>query len=605
MNNRKLTIITCLSVLLAACASHVEPTRSTVATSYDVSADTKESQPVSRPEAEVKTPTDKPRKDLASHPSPVTGSVPVAPPSVTQNLSIGMSDQLQAVGHLDSGMRGAGTRISKSKSSRYVARGKLRIGHSPSRQHFLFQGTEIKGDQVRRHDAASYNIPTLTREDRYSTFSIDVDTAAYSIARRSLLSSQKPNPGLVRVEEMINYFKYDYDAPNRKPFSIQFDGAVSPVDQNKHYLRVGIQAKEVSKDARQPSNLIFLLDTSCSMTSADKIKLAKSSMKIAVENLTEKDQVAITTYAGGVRLVLPPTPATNTRKIFQAIDQVSTAGGTAMSSGMQMAYQQAALMVRPNTNTRVIVLSDGDANIGATHHTAMLKQIKKYVSEGVRMTTIGFGQGNYKDATMEQLANKGNGNYYYIDSQRMAQRVFGRDLTQMLQDVAQDVKIQVEFNPESVKEYRLVGYENRKIADEDFRNDEVDAGEIGAGHQVTALYELSLNSDVNTKEKLATVRIRSKKPLGEKAAEMTRIVRVGQVRIPFTQSAGDFRFATAVMGGAELLRQSPHAGNWNYDRVLSIVSDASMNDYDRKEFAELMRVAKKVHLRHRDQLSVR
>jgi Ca-activated chloride channel homolog len=475
---------------------------------------------------------------------------------------------------------------------------------SPSVQTYDFAEDEISGNFEGRPDAR-YNHPTRTTQDRLSTFAVDVDTAAYSIARRSLLGNQNPNASLVRVEELINYFKYDYDAPSDRPFAIQFDGAQSPVDGSKHLLRIGIQSKRISKQDRLPSNIVFLIDTSCSMTSRDKLQLAKSSMRIAVENLTEKDQVAITTYAGGVSLVLPPTSATHTRKIFQAIETLAPSGGTAMASGMQVAYEQAALMLRPKTNTRVIVFSDGDANIGATRHKDMLKQIKGYVSEGVRMTTVGFGDGNYKDETMEQLANKGNGNYYYIDSPRMAKRVFGRDLTQMLQDVAQDVKIQVDFNPKAVRSYRLVGYENRKVADRDFRNDEVDAGEIGAGHQVTALYEMTLYENASDKDRLATVRIRSKKPLGTKAKETARRVEVGRVKLAFSASADDFRFATAVMGGSELLRLSPHAQAWNFDRVLAIVTDSVASDPDRREFVQLMKIAKRLRPARADHFSSR
>jgi Ca-activated chloride channel family protein len=468
----------------------------------------------------------------------------------------------------------------------------------------LAEDIVVSGEFKVRSDI-SYNKPTQTNADPLSTFSIDVDTAAYSIARRSLMANQSPTPSLVRVEEMINYFKYNYDAPSNKPFAIQFDGARSPVDNSKHILRVGIQSKKVSKQNRLPSNIVFLVDTSCSMTSPDKLDLAKSSIRIAVENLGERDKVAITTYAGGVSLVLPPTSASQTHKIFKALDRLQSSGGTAMSSGMQMAYQQAALMLRPETNTRVVVLSDGDANIGAIGHRQMLKQIKGYVSEGVRMTTIGYGDGNYKDETMEQLANKGNGNYYYIDSPRMAARVFGRDLTQMLQDVAQDVKIQVEFNPKTVKNYRLVGYENRKVADQDFRNDDVDAGEIGAGHQVTALYELTLKEGASNKSELATVRVRAKKPMERKAKETARRVEVGRVQPLFSDSPDDFQFATAVMGGAELLRNSPHAQAWNFDRVLSILDDAAVSDSDRQEFVKLMKIAKRLAPSRSDRFSSR
>jgi Ca-activated chloride channel family protein len=435
------------------------------------------------------------------------------------------------------------------------------------------------------------NAPTLVEQDAQSTFAIDVDTAAYSIARRTLIADRMPTASLVRVEEMINYFEYDYERPqgDRHPFSIEAEGAKSPVDGSKHIFRVGIQARVVEDADRLPANIVFLVDTSCSMTSGDKLELAKKSLKIAVDNLGEKDRVAITTYAGGVRVLLPPTPASDKKTIKRVIDGLQPGGGTAMESGLTLAYKQAAKMLRDNTITRIIVCSDGDANIGATTPEEMLKQVEGYVKEGVTLSTIGFGDGNYKDATMETIANKGNGNYYYIDTPRMAERVFGRDLTKMIQDVAQDVKIQVEFDKDAVHSYRLVGYENRDIADRDFRNDKVDAGEIGAGHQVTALYELTLNR--GAQGKIATVRVRAKEPRGMTAKEAAFDVPVALVDRPFEAAPEDLRFATAVMGGSELLRQSPHARGWTFTRVMSLVSDVHLSDPDRTEFMELMKKA--------------
>lgn len=434
---------------------------------------------------------------------------------------------------------------------------------------------------------------TTADGDALSTFAIDVDTAAYSIARRTLDSEQLPNASLVRVEEFLNYFKYDYEQPNEpgQLFAIQADGGQSPVDSSKVLFRVGIQAKPVTDKDRMPSNLVFLFDTSCSMTSGDKLELAKTSLKLAVDRLREQDKVAITTYAGGVQVVLPPTSGDQKAKIKRAIDSLQPGGGTAMASGLELAYRQAAAMLRDDSITRIIICSDGDANIGATTPEQMLKSIEGYMKEGVFISTIGFGDGNYKDATMEQIANKGNGNYYYIDSHRQAERVFGRDFSKMIQDVAQDVKIQVEFDPSIVEAYRLVGYENRDVADRDFRNDSVDAGEIGAGHQVTALYELALR-DRGLEGKVATVRVRAKKPKGSVAKELAFDVPVEVVRRPFGNAAEDFRFATAVMGGAELLRKSPYASGWTFARVMSIVSDTHPErDPDRAEFMSLMKKA--------------
>ncbi len=448
----------------------------------------------------------------------------------------------------------------------------------------------VDGDGFEARGDSRVNGWNLSGVDNLSTFAVDVDTAAYAIARRTLRAGGRPQPSLVRAEELINYFSYDYDAPSSRPFSIHIDGSRSPVDPDVHLMRVGLQSQVVSNADREPVNLVFLVDTSCSMTSSDKLGLVKDSLRIATSQLRADDHVAITTYAGGVSLVLRPTRGADKADIRAAIERLETAGGTAMESGMILAYRQAAQMHRAGTNTRVIVCSDGDANIGATHHADMLAKIASHVDEGVRMSTIGYGDGNYKDMTMEQLANKGNGNYFYIDSLAQAERVFARDFTKMVQDVAQDVKIQVEFDPSKVRSYRLVGYENRDVADRDFRNDEVDAGEIGAGHQVTALYELRLAPQATGT--LGAVRVRSKRPGGKHASEVARRIESTRVDRAFESAASDLRFAVAVMAGAEIMRRSPHARGWNLDRVVSIAEDAG-HDADRREFVALMRKAKK------------
>jgi Ca-activated chloride channel homolog len=440
--------------------------------------------------------------------------------------------------------------------------------------------------------AARIEAPVAATQDHLSTFAADVDTAAYSIARKALVNDRMPPPSLVRVEEVINYFHYEYDPPedDQHPFSIQADGSRSPVDSSKHLLRIGLQARVIEDPDRLPANLVFLVDTSCSMTPDDRLPLAKKSLKIAAEHLNARDNVAIATYAGGVSLVLPPTPATQRDEILAAIDSLTIGGGTAMEAGLTLAYRQAARMLSDRTITRIIVCSDGDANIGASTPEQMLKQVAVHVSKGVTISTIGYGDGNYKDAMMEKIADQGNGNYYYVDTERQAERVFGRDLTKMLQSVARDVKVQVDFDPSNVQDYRLIGYENRDIADRDFRNDKVDAGEIGAGHQVTAMYELTTKP--GAKGTLATVRVRAKRPRGTRASESAMAVPFSLIDRPFEGAPADLRFATAVMGGTELLRRSPHAAGWSYARAISIISDTDPErDPDRAEFLRLMKKA--------------
>lgn len=439
---------------------------------------------------------------------------------------------------------------------------------------------------------------TQATVDHLSTFAIDVDTAAYAIARRSLISGAMPNPTLVRPEEFLNYFAYDYRPPRLKNglFSIEIDGATSPIDDGDatHLLRVGLMARPLSNEERMPANLVFLVDTSGSMASSDKLQLAKQSLAIAVKHLRPDDRVAITTYAGGIALVLPPTFARHEDRILAALESLASSGGTAMESGLSLAYAQASEMQSEGTTTRIIVCSDGDANIGATSPDELLDRVRSYVDRGVSLSTIGYGDGNYRDAMMEQLANKGNGNYFYVDSERQAQRVFGRDLNKMIQDVAKDVKIQVAFDAHVVKRYRLVGYENRAIADEDFRRDEVDAGEIGAGHQVTALYELVLDAHAG-EGRLGEVFVRAKRPGDDTAKETAMTITTDMVQRAFHRAPADLRFATAVVGAAELLRNGPRAKAWSYAQVISIAEGArAARDPDKQEFVALMSRAKEM-----------
>jgi Ca-activated chloride channel family protein len=434
-------------------------------------------------------------------------------------------------------------------------------------------------------------------EDMVSTFSIDVDTASYSIARRKILDGALPPPEAVRVEEFINYFNYEYPEPqDDRPLAVHMDAAPSPFGKlsdkgrgnNRYLMRVGVQARKLSKRERKPVNLVFLVDVSGSMDSADKLGLARRSLGILVDNLRDGDSVALVTYAGSVRVVLEPTSLARKRKILDAIDGLYAGGSTSMGSGIELAYELAARNLGPGVESRVIVLSDGDANVGDTSHEEILKTIAGQVKEGVTLSTIGFGMGNYKDVMMEQLANKGNGNYYYIDDIVQARRVFQEQLGSMLEVVAKDVKIQVEFDPAVVTHYRLIGYENRDIADRDFRNDRVDAGEVGAGHSVTALYEIALAG--KARAPLAAVRVRAKTPRGESAREWVHGFDRDHLYPTFAGASRDFRFATAVMGAAEILRQNEYASSMSMSQVIDIAEGATGKDErDRREFARLMR----------------
>lgn len=430
---------------------------------------------------------------------------------------------------------------------------------------------------------------TNTAEDKLSTFSIDVDTGSYTVARKKLLEQGvKPPPASVRVEEFVNYFRYDYPNPE-EVFGVYLEAAPSPfaTKPNRYLARVGVQGKRLASKDRKPVHLTLLVDVSGSMNQEDKLPLAVDALKILTNNLKEGDTVAIATYAGYVEEVLQPTGAQNRGAIFEALDSLGAGGGTGMSNGMKIAYDLAMKQKKPGHVSRVVVLSDGDANIGPMSHDDILDQIKNYVDEGVTLSTIGLGMGNYKDTMMEQLANKGNGNYYYIDSIKEARKVFGEQLDGTLQVIAKDVKIQVEFDPKKVAKYRLIGYENRDIADRDFRNDKVDAGEIGAGHTVTALYELQLAG--KPEGAMGTVRVRHKKPSAFKATENAFNLSDAHFRSKISDASPDFQFAAAVGTFAEILRDSPYVEGVNYDWVREVASAAvSPSQSDRQEFLTMV-----------------
>ena len=436
---------------------------------------------------------------------------------------------------------------------------------------------------------------TETAKDKLSTFAVDVDTGSYTIARKKLMEQeQMPDPASVRVEEFVNYFRYDYPNPDTT-FGVFSEVAPSPFasEPNRFLARIGVQGKRLQAKARKAIHLTFLVDVSGSMNAPDKLPLAVDALKVLVNNLKPGDTVALATYAGYVAEVLKPTGAENKGAIFEALDSLGAGGGTGMNNGMQIAYELAMSKKKPGEVSRVIVLSDGDANIGPMSHEDILAGIKKYVDEGVTLSTIGLGTGNYNDKMMEQLANKGNGNYYYIDSIQEARKVFGEQLDGTLQVIAKDVKLQVEFDPNKVPRYRLLGYENRDIADKDFRNDAVDAGEIGAGHTVTALYELELSGA--PEGQIATVRVRHKTPDAFKATEDAFPISDANFRPKLAQASQDFQFAAAVAAFAEVLRKSPHAKTVNYAWISEIASAASTPaQADRQEFLAVLRSAQKI-----------
>lgn len=437
------------------------------------------------------------------------------------------------------GLGGLGTKGGPTRYNSFV-------GDSDNTYSPLVQNTE----QYTDHGVNEF---TKTSEDAHSTFSIDVDTASYTIARKKIMAGTMPRISAIRTEEFINYFSYQYKTPKSDVFNIDMKAFVDPLRSDHTYLRVGVQAKKFTQKTRPPLNLSFLVDVSGSMSYGDKLPLAKKSMKKLVESLRPDDTISITTYAGRTATILRATKGSNKKAIVQAIDQMESGGSTAMSSGIDLAYYQVWKTFDPKKENRVVVLSDGDANVGNVHYTDLLKQIKSYADRGVTLSTIGFGMGNYKDTLMEQLANKGDGNYYYIDTEKEADKVFVDGFNSTMISIARDVKLQVEFDPDVVSSYRLVGYENRDIADKDFRNDSVDAGEVGAGHSVTALYEIK---HTGSEGPLATTRLRYEPP-GADGTATERVYQLSSAKIQENPSS-DLMLAYTAATFAEVLRKSPY-----------------------------------------------
>ncbi|MCB9452231.1 MAG: von Willebrand factor type A domain-containing protein [Anaerolineaceae bacterium] len=435
-----------------------------------------------------------------------------------------------------------------------------------------------------------------TADDHLSTFAMDVDTASYTLTRSYLTSySQLPPADAIRPEEFINYFKMDYPSPEgNEAFAIRMDAAPAPFGFDGHYLlRVGIQGRYIAPEDRTPALLIFVIDVSGSMDREDRLETVKDSLEILVGELREDDRVGIVVYSNQSRAVLEPTPASEKDTILVAINSLHPEGSTNVEDGLRLGYQMAEANKRDGTLTRVIVLSDGVANVGNTGADSILNTIKDGVQDGITLSTIGFGMGNYNDVLMEQLANDGNGNYYYVDTLREARRVFIYNLTGTLQVIAYDAKVQVDFNPDVTDRYRLIGYENRAIADQDFRNDTVDAGEVGAGHSVTALYELALEDGV-PEGVVATVYIRYKDAETGEIVERSQDITVADLLPSIDDAPADFRLLAAAAEFSELLRESYWAQDGNYVDVLNLAAplvDEMPDNADVAEFVELVRLA--------------
>lgn len=444
-----------------------------------------------------------------------------------------------------------------------------------------------------------------------STFSVDVDRAAYSNVRRFLNSGQLPPADAVRVEEMINYFDYQYKAPTGPdPVAIYTDMAVCPWNPEHQLVRIGLKGKSVTADKVPPSNLVFLIDVSGSMDAPNKLPLVKHALKTLVQQLRPSDKVAITVYAGAAGLVLPATPGSEKTTILDALDKLEAGGSTAGGEGILLAYKTAAANFMREGNNRVILATDGDFNVGVSSDGELQRMIEKEREKGIFLSVLGFGMGNYKDNKLELLADKGNGNYAYIDNFEEARRTFVTEFGGTLFTIAKDVKLQIEFNPKYVQAYRLVGYENRLLQNEDFNNDKKDAGDMGAGHTVTALYEIipaglksaTVNwvdplkyqqraANGNNGNEVLTVKLRYKQPSGSTSQLLSKVLTYQKQDI--AQAPADFRMCAAVAEFGQLLRNSAHKGQASYDQVLALARNAKGDDPEgyRSEFIQLVKKA--------------
>lgn len=446
-----------------------------------------------------------------------------------------------------------------------------------------------------------------------STFSIDVDRASYSNIRRFINQGQRPPIDAVRIEELINYFKYDYPEPrNDHPFSVYTEIAGCPWDEGHYLMHIGLKGKSIEKESLPPSNLVFLLDVSGSMNSPNKLPLLKSAFRLLVNELRPEDRVSIAVYAGAAGVVLEPTAGNKKEEILQAIDRLNAGGSTAGGEGLRLAYKLASENFMTEGNNRIILATDGDFNIGVSSNAEMERLIEKKRDEGVFITVLGFGMGNYKDDKMEIIADKGNGNYAYIDNIQEARKVLVSEFGGTMFTIAKDVKFQIEFNPAMIKSYRLIGYENRLLNDEDFNDDRKDAGEMGAGHTVTAIYELvpagseeegpSIDPlkyqeerrlvEEGISKELLTIKLRYKKPDGEKSILME--IPVKKKVLAFDKSSPDLRFSAAVASFGMILRDSEHKGTSKLDSVIEMASGAKGDDEEgyRGEFIRLVKTAK-------------
>lgn len=563
--------------------------------------------------------------------SPAIITAEIAPQELLDDkTAVAMSEEEQAykdqssqVGHL-----AAPSAPSRMKKSEVVGR----VSRSADMGMGMAAGMAEPMASSVEHNTEAYshiaeNEFKKVQDQPLSTFSIDVDTASYANVRRFLNSSQLPPVDAVRIEEMVNYFRYQYTAPkggaSGQPFAVSMEQSAAPWNPRHKLVRIGLKGREGNLESRPASNLVFLIDVSGSMEDPLKLPLLRSAFKLLVEQMRAKDRVAIVVYAGSSGVVLPSTPGTEKEKIMSALDRLQAGGSTNGASGIQEAYDTARKSFIKGGVNRVILATDGDFNVGTTSEGELVRLIEEKAKTGVFLSVLGFGMGNYKDSIMQKLAGKGNGNHAYIDSIREAKKVLVEQAGGTLNTIAKDVKIQVEFNPKTAQSYRLIGYEKRMLNAEDFNDDTKDAGEIGEGHTVTALYEVvphgviqetapavdplkysSASEPTNqqpnqvasagTSDELLTLKVRYKRPDGDKSDKLE--VPLRNESKEFQQSSSDFQFAASVAGFGMLLRDSKNKGDLTFDQVISIAERNArikgQADEYRLEMLDLLKKAK-------------
>ncbi|MCB0346315.1 MAG: Flp pilus assembly protein CpaB [Bdellovibrionales bacterium] len=534
---------------------------------------------------------------MSTAPSPLAASEPVM---------IAKSNRFEEVGGVIADEQEA--EIAPPPSSEYARR-------YPEIAPYDYVVPNVSGERYGHYDENPRQTPT---EAPFSTFGVDVDTASYTNMRRYLSAGTLPPNDAVRIEEFINYFDYDYPSKADRPFTVSYEIAPSPLENERFLLKVGVKARDTAGiDSEKGWNLVFLIDTSGSMAAPNKLPLVKQSLKILAENMRPQDRLAIVTYAGNARILLQSASGDQKAHINAMIDSLRPGGGTNGGAGIDLAYNLAQQnMIRGGVN-RVILATDGDFNVGNYHFGQLMNMIEHKRRSGITLTTLGFGTGNINEQNMEQLANRGNGNYFYIDSFKEARRIFDEKLFSTIEVVAKDVKLQVEFNPLQVLEYRLIGYDNRKLEAQDFDNDAKDAGEVGSGHEVTALYELvltdtpladrlinqrrygkSAKKDIEVPEavadELAYIKVRYKEPEANRSNLLTYKAKRSDVRTDVAKTSDDFRFAAAVSYFGHLLRASRYAGAYNMQQIADLAKGALGSDEtgQRREFVELVQNAR-------------